>query len=165
MNIPLHFKYILCLAGASCFLQAQPGLAATPLTVKVTVLAPLPCVINGNKPIEVNFGDEVMTTRIDGSKYRTPVEYSVSCTRPEKNGMKLQITGTGAGFDNQLLKTNVDGLGVAFLRDGARIALNSWNNFTYPALPKLEAVPIRQANAVLPTGEFSSSATLRVDYQ
>ncbi|MEN4170710.1 fimbrial protein [Serratia marcescens] len=165
MNIPLHFKYVLFLAGASCILQAQPVLAAATVTVKVTVLAPLPCVINGNKPIEVNFGDEVMTTRIDGSKYRTPVEYSVSCTRPQKNGMRLQIAGTAAGFDSKLLKTNVEGLGIAFFRDGAQVALNSWSNFTYPALPKLEAAPFKQTNAALPTGEFSSSATLRVDYQ
>ncbi|RNW04260.1 fimbrial protein [Serratia nematodiphila] len=135
------------------------------VTVKVTVLAPLPCTINGNQPIEVNFGDGVMTTRVDGENYRTPVEYPVTCNKPEKNAMRLLIGGAGAGFDGQLLQTNIDGLGIAFLNNGSRIALNSWQNFTYPAFPKLEAVPVKQANVMLPAGEFTASATLRVDYQ
>lgn len=39
---------------------------ATTVNVRVTVLSP-PCIINGGRPIEVDFGDEVMTTRIDGA--------------------------------------------------------------------------------------------------
>lgn len=158
----------LRLAGALCLMTTLcPAWAETPLTVKVTVLAPLPCEINGGKPIEVNFGDGLMTTRLDGANYRTEVKYSIRCTRPEKNGMKLQIAGTGAGFDSKLLKTNVNGLGIAFLKDDSRIALNSWQNFTFSAsqAPKLEAVPVKQAGATLPEGEFLASATLRVDYQ
>ncbi|XNS20184.1 fimbrial protein [Serratia ureilytica] len=146
-------------------LTSAPTQAATTVSVKVTVLAPLPCVLNGNQPIEVNFGDEVLTTRINGENYLTPVDYKFTCTEPEKNGMRLLLAGTGAGFDGKLLQTSVGGLGIAFLNNGSRIALNSWQNFTYPALPKLEAVPVKQANATLPTGEFTASATLRVDYQ
>lgn len=139
--------------------------AASTVTVSVTVLAPLPCTLNGSKPIEVNFGDEVMTTRIDGSSYRQPVDYGLSCNGPAKNAMRLQIAGGAAGFDGQLLKTSVNGLGIALLRDGVRMPLNSWQNFTYPNVPKLEAVPVKQSGVALPTGEFTASATLRADYQ
>ena len=156
---------MLCLTGAFCLLAASVAQAATTVSVKVTVLAPLPCVLNGNQPIEVNFGDEVMTTRIDGKNYLTPVNYELTCTKPEKNDMRLLLAGTGAGFDNKLLQTSVDGLGIAFLNNGSRIALNSWQKFTLSDLPTLEAVPVKQANAALPTGEFTASATLRVDYQ
>ncbi|CAI1962550.1 MULTISPECIES: fimbrial protein [Serratia] len=156
---------MLFLTGAFCLFAAGVTQAATMVSVKVTVLAPLPCVINGNQPIEVNFGDEVMTTRVDGENYRTLVDYSVTCDKPEKNGMRLLIAGTGAVFDGKLLQTNVGSLGIAFLNNDARIELNSWQNFTFPVLPKLEAVPVKQANATLPTGEFTASATLRVDYQ
>lgn len=165
VNIASNIAYIFFLTIMACLLTNMPAWAATTVSVRVTVLAPLPCVINGNKPIEVNFGDEVMTTRVDGENYRTLVDYSVTCDKPEKNGMRLLIAGTGAGFDGKLLQTNVGGLGIAFLNNGARIALNSWQNFTFPVLPKLEAVPVKQANATLPTGEFTASATLRVDYQ
>ncbi|MEL5445946.1 fimbrial protein [Serratia ureilytica] len=165
MNIVSNLTYVLYLVGATWLLTSAPTQAATTVSVKVTVLAPLPCVLNGNQPIEVNFGDEVLTTRINGENYLTPVDYKFTCTEPEKNGMRLLLAGTGAGFDGKLLQTSVGGLGIAFLNNGSRIALNSWQNFTYPALPKLEAVPVKQANATLPTGEFTASATLRVDYQ
>ncbi|WP_368927384.1 fimbrial protein [Serratia marcescens] len=165
MNITLAFKRMAYLAGVGGMLLAGLAQAASTVTVKVTVMAPLPCEINGNKPIEVDFGDEVLTTRIDGNNYRTPVVYTVTCSKPEKNGMRLMIAGTGAGFDGKLLQTSVAGMGIAFLKDDARIALNSWQHFTYPALPKLEAAPVKQANVALPTGEFTASATLRVDYQ
>ncbi|CUZ93809.1 putative minor fimbrial subunit StfE [Serratia marcescens] len=144
----------------------MPARSATNITVSVTVLAPLPCVFDGNKPIEVNFGDEVLTTRIDGGNYRMPIAYSLSCSGQGKNAMKLQIAGNGASFNSQLLQTNVNGLGIALLRNGTRIPLNSWQSFTYSTtLPVLEAVPVRQAGVELPTGEFSASATLRADYQ
>ncbi|MBH3259023.1 fimbrial protein [Serratia marcescens] len=139
--------------------------AASTVTVSVTVLAPLPCTLNGGKPIEVNFGDEVMTTRIDGNNYRQPVEYALSCNGQGKNAMRLQIVGGAAAFDGQLLKTSVSGMGIALLRDGVRMPLNSWQNFPYPNVPRLEAVPVKQGNATLPTGEFTAAATLRADYQ
>lgn len=151
MNIIPNLACVLYLAGATCLLTMGAAQAATTVSVKVTVLAPLPCVLNGNQPIEVNFGDEVMTTRINGENYLTPVNYKFTCTEPpEKNGMRLLLAGTGAGFDGKLLQTNVDGLGIAFLNNGSRIALNSWQTFTFPDMP---------------TGEFTASATLRVDYQ
>ncbi|HFZ1934500.1 fimbrial protein [Serratia marcescens] len=145
--------------------MALPAESASTVTVSVTVLAPLPCVINESKPITVDFGDDVMTTRIDGNNYRVPVEYGLTCSStPVRNEMRLQIAGE-AGFDSRVLKTNVKGLGIALLSNGVRIPLNSWQNFTYPVLPRLEAVPVKQSGSGLPTGEFTSSATLRVDYQ
>lgn len=147
----------------ACMLpSAQAGVQ---LTVKVTVLAPLPCVVNGNKPIEVDFGDDVMSTRVNGINYRTAVNYSVTCVNPEKSGMRLQIAGIPAAFDSNLLKTNVDNLGIAFLQDEASVKLNRWQNFTYPALPKLEAVPVKPMGAALPVGEFRAAATFQVEYQ
>ncbi|BEL77371.1 MULTISPECIES: fimbrial protein [Serratia] len=154
----LWMGVLLCAAA----LPAQP--AAT-LNVSVTVLAPLPCVVNGSKPIDVDFGPDVMTTRIDGNNYRTPIDYTLTCNEPANNAMRLQIVGAVAGFDSRLLQTDVDGLGIALLRDGVRLAPNTWQNFTFPTLPKLEAVPMKQAAATLRTGDFSAAATLRVDYQ
>lgn len=169
MSILSSIKFILCLTGSTCLLLSKPLLAGSTIStisVKVTVLAPLPCIINGNKPIEVDFGDEVMTTRIDGSNYRTPVRYSITCNgTPPKNGMRLRIAGAATGFNSQLLKTNFSELGIRFFYNDVSLALNSWQNFTYPEMPKLEAVPVKQTNTTLPTGEFTAAATLHVDYQ
>lgn len=139
--------------------------ASTVLKVTVTIVAPPPCVINNNNLIEVNFGNDVMTTRIDGSYKKQPVVYSVECKNAPNNAMKMQIQGTGAGFDSEVLQTNKDNLGVALLRNGNRQPINGWINFTYPNLPTLEAVLVKQAGATLGGGEFSAGATMKVEYQ
>lgn len=146
-------------------LFGSPVQAVTTIKVTVTIVAPPPCVINNNNLIEVNFGNDVMTTRIDGSYKKQPVMYSVACKNAPNNAMKLQIQGTGASFDGEVLQTNKDGLGVALLRNGNRQPINSWLNFTYPNTPALEAVPVKQAGATLSGGTFSAGATMKVEYQ
>ncbi|WP_353052216.1 fimbrial protein [Serratia marcescens] len=146
-------------------LQVQAGTSTRNVYVTVTVVAPPSCVINNNNLIEVNFGNDVMTTRIDGSYKKQPVVYSVKCQNAPNNAMKMQIQGTGAGFDGEVLQTNKDGLGVALLRNGNRQPINRWINFTYPNLPTLEAVPVKQAGATLSGGAFSAGATMKVEYQ
>lgn len=140
--------------------------AATTVTVKVTVVEAPPCVINNNQTIEVNFGN-VMTSRIDGSNYEQTLYYTLSCTGNASNALKMQIVGTqaGSGFTGNVLQTDAAGLGIALRNGGSAMALNSWTNFTYPTLPVLTAVPVRAAGAGLSGGDFSASATMRVEYQ
>lgn len=151
------------LAAAPLMLQA-----ATTVTVKVTVMAPPPCVINDNKTIEVAFG-EVMTTRVNGSNYKMPVDYSLSCSGQSNNAMKLQVQGNGAAFDGKVLKTaEKTGLGIQLLQGSGgntRLAVNSWLNFTYPNKPELWAVPVKQSGVTLSGGVFTAAATLKVAYQ
>ncbi|MEL5519727.1 fimbrial protein [Serratia bockelmannii] len=149
-------------------LAALPMLAcAAPsatVTVKVTVVAPPPCVINDDRPVEVEFGD-VMTTRVDGDNYKMPVNYTLSCTGGTSNAMKLQVKGNGAAFDATVLQTNKTGLGIELRQGDGKLAVNSWLNFTYPNKPELWAVPVKQAGTTLTGGEFSAGATMAVDYQ
>ncbi len=153
----------LWLAGLLALVQLSAE-ANTLVNVRVTVLSP-PCVINGGQPIEVNFGDEVMTTRIDGNNYRRPVNYTLTCNGQSSNALKLQVQGAAAGFDGQLLSTSQDGLGIALLHGGGRWPINQWLSFTYPVTPTLEAVPVKSATAKLTSGEFTAGATMKVDYQ
>lgn len=134
------------------------------VTVKVTVVAPPPCVINDDRPIDVEFGD-VMTTRVDGDNYKMPVNYTLSCTGGTTNAMKLQVKGTGAAFDATVLQTNQSGLGIELRQGDSKLAVNDWLNFTYPNTPELWAVPVKQSGATLAGGEFSAGATMAVDYQ
>ncbi|EIM8480856.1 fimbrial protein [Serratia marcescens] len=152
--------------GVVGVLAALPMLAAavTTVTVKVTVVAPPPCIINDDRPIEVEFGD-VMTTRVDGNNYKMPVNYSLSCTDASSNAMKLQVQGNGAGFDGTVLQTNKTGLGIELRQGDSKLAVNSWLNFTYPNKPELWAVPVKQSSATLTGGEFSAGATMKVAYQ
>ena len=139
--------------------------ATSTITVKLTIVAPPPCVINHNSPIEVDFGNDVLTTRVDGSYKKMPLSYTVECTGAPSNAMKLQVLGNGADFDTDVLRTNQNGLGVALLRNGKVQPINRWLNFTYPNLPQFEVVPVKQAGVSLSGGAFSAGATMKVDYQ
>lgn len=138
--------------------------APNTVTITVTVVAPLPCVINDDRPIEVEFGD-VMTNLVDGDNYRMPVNYTLSCTGGTSNAMKLQVKGTGAAFDATLLQTNKADLGIELRQGNSRLAVNDWLKFNYPDKPELWAVPVKQRGATLTGGEFSAGATMEVAYQ
>ncbi|HDG9775440.1 TPA: fimbrial protein [Raoultella planticola] len=144
--------------------QIAVGVSTATITVKVAVVAPPPCVINGDQPIEVDFG-EVLTTRVDGYNYMREVPYSVQCTGATSNDMVLQIQGMGAGFGINVLDTNKDNLGIALLNNGSPQRLNSDIKFTYPHLPVLKVVPIKSPNSTLKAGAFSAGATMKVGYQ
>lgn len=161
--VTLRHKVSCYLAG---LLVATPLMvnAITTVNVKVTVVAPPPCVINNDRPIEVEFGD-VMTTRVDGKNYRMPVSYSLSCSGVTSNAMKLQVKGSGASFDGTVLQTNKEGLGIELRHGDSKLAVNSWLNFTYPNQPDLWAVPVKKSNMALTGGEFSAGATMQVAYQ
>ncbi|MGB8665546.1 MAG: fimbrial protein [Serratia inhibens] len=152
------------LAGLLAVMPVLAWAATATVTVKVTVVAPPPCVINGNRPIEVEFGD-VMTTRVDGNNYKMPVNYTLSCTGSSSNAMKLQVKGTGAAFNATVLLTNKAGLGIELRQGDTKLAVNRWLTFSYPNTPTLWAVPVKQAGATLTGGEFSAGATMAVDYQ
>jgi len=136
------------------------------ILVKVTVLRK-PCVIkggNGSDMIEVNFGNDVMTTHVDGTYKTMPVSYSVTCFS-SSNAIKMQIEGVGATFDSGVLTTNQTDFGIALKVNNTLLPINSWINLTYPNMPTLTAVPVKRAGATLTGGTFSSSATLKVEYQ
>ncbi|WP_426506275.1 fimbrial protein [Serratia proteamaculans] len=148
----------------SCAPGAAQAVEQTTVTVTVTIITPT-CEVNGNNLIEVDFGSDVLTTRIDGSYKKTPVPYSVECKNAPSTAMKLWIEGTGAAFDGKVLRTNQTDFGIAFLNAGIALPINSWLKFTYPKLPTLEAVPVKRNGAKLTGGAFSSGATMKVEYQ
>jgi type 1 fimbria pilin len=155
----------LLLAGVLGALpQAAVAANSATVTVKVIVVVPLPCTINGDRPIEVEFGD-VITTRVDGSNYKMPVNYTLSCTGNSSNAMTLQVQGSGAAFDGTVLQTNTTGLGIELRQGDSKLAVNSLLNFTYPNKPELWAVPVKQSGVTLTGGEFTAGATMKVAYQ
>lgn len=141
---------------------AEAASATTTINVTVTVVAPA-CVINDGRPIEVDFGSDVMTTRIDGSNYKKTVDYTLSCESASSNAMKMQIKG-GAASGGKWLSTNKSGLAIAFLNNGVSLPVNTWFTFTWPNKPSLQAVPVTTGNEAPTGGEFSAGATMMVDY-
>lgn len=133
------------------------------INLTVNIMAP-PCVINDNRPIEVEFGN-VMTTRVDGNDYRMPVNYTLDCKDAPSSAMKLQVQGAGASFDGALLQTSNAALGIKLQSGTTPLPINTWLNFTYPNKPELSAVPVKQSGITLAGGEFTAGATMKVDYQ
>lgn len=134
------------------------------VTVKVTVVIPPPCVINGNNPIEVNFG-YVDSTKVNGVNYRIPLDYILSCEALEKNAMQLQIQGASSEFDETALMSSIPELGIRLQSGDSMLPLNTWLKFIYPNKPALYVVPVKKIDATLPGGEFTAAATLKLAYQ
>lgn len=160
----LLYGRILCIAGFIAAGQAQ----AVNVNFSGTLVRPVPCVINGNQDIPVDFGTDLLTTSIDGSNYQQPLSYTIDCTAADANTLRLQFTGTGASFDPTVLATDKTGLGIRLKSGsgaGTNLNLNTWLNFTRPDTPVLQAVPVQQSGITLTAGAFTATTTLVADYQ
>ncbi|MCK6187394.1 MULTISPECIES: fimbrial protein [unclassified Pseudomonas] len=154
------------LAGGTLLWAAcQAVQADTSLIIRAVIVAPPPCVINGGGTLDVPFGNDLLTSRIDGVNYRREVPYTVTCDSPFSNALTLELKGTGAAFDSRVLATRKADLGVKLFVNGADWPLNSAVNFTHPDFPVVQAVPVKRAGSQLTGGAFDATATLVVDYQ
>ena len=136
------------------------------ITIKVTVNA-APCEINNNQLIDVDFGNNIITTDVAGGTVEKSVNYTLDCTNAvQSKTLVMRISGSGADFDNTVLKTNIPELGVKFEADGANYPLNtSLVLSSSESKPALMAILVQQLGARLPTGGFTAGATMTVDYQ
>ncbi|WP_436893398.1 fimbrial protein [Siccibacter turicensis] len=136
------------------------------LTVTVTILLP-PCDINNNQTIDVDFGNNVITTEVAQGVYEKPVNYTLDCSGMDTSRtLKMRIAGTGASFDNNVLKTSVASLGVKIKKNGADYPINSDISFASQSdKPVFTAQLVQETGSRLPTGAFSAGATMTVDYQ
>ncbi|WP_025858656.1 fimbrial protein [Pseudomonas sp. CHM02] len=139
--------------------------AETSLTIRAVIIAPPPCVINNGTTLNVPFGNDLLTSRIDGVNYRRGVPYTIRCDSPFSNAMTLELKGTGAAFDNRVLVTRKPDLGIKLFVNGADWPLNTAVNFTHPTFPVVQAVPVKRAGSKLTGGAFDATATLVVDYR
>ncbi|MDK2633229.1 fimbrial protein [Pantoea stewartii subsp. indologenes] len=132
-----------------------------------TLLDSPPCIVNDGKNIVVDFGEELMTTRIDGKEYRKKIDFTLDCTSAISSKQRVKISGntTLFGFDGEVLSTPKDGLGIAIYLNDVRYVLGEWINFNVPAVPEFYAVPQKKDNVKLSGGEFHAMASLIVDYQ
>ncbi len=153
--------FALCAALSMTVSAAETAI----VTVMVTVIAPPPCVINGNRTIDVDFGN-VTTTDVNGENYLRTVNYTLECDSGAPKAMKMAIMGTPTLFDNSALQTNVTDFGIALRANGMPLPINNgWINFTWPNNPVLQAVPVKRAGVALKGGGFRAGATLLADYQ
>ena len=153
--------FILILCGGNMGNVQALQTIDTRVQISVSVTS-LPCVVNNNQQIDINFGDDVIITKIDGYYKKMPVVYSVEC----KGGMstpQIAISGIGASFDANMLKTNNDDLAVAFMQENMPFPINQWASFN--ATSKLTAVLRKRDGVRLSSGAFDAWATMMVEYR
>ncbi|MGR2706451.1 exotoxin [Pseudomonas sp. IB20] len=158
-------SWAILVAGGLLWAASQGVQADTNLTIRAVIIAAPPCVINSGGTLDVPFGNDLLTSRIDGVNYRRAVPYTVVCDSPFNNAMTLELKGTAASFDRNVLLTRKPDLGVKLFVNGADWPLNTAVNFTHPNFPTVQAVPVKRAGSTLTGGAFDAAATLVVDYQ
>lgn len=155
----------ILIAGGLLWFVSQSVQAETSLVIRAVIIAPAPCVINNGTTLDVPFGNDLQTSRVDGVNYRRGVPYTVICDSPFSNALTLELKGTGAGFDSRVLATRKADLGVKLFVNGTDWPLNTAVNFTFPNFPVVQAVPVKREGSKLTGGAFDAAATLVVDYQ
>ncbi len=158
-------SWAFLIGGGLLWAVSQGVQAEVSLTIRAVIIAPPPCVINGGSTLDVPFGADLLTSRIDGVNYRRDVPYTVTCSAPFSNAMTLELKGLGAAFDSRVLLTRKPDLGVKLFVNGADWPLNTAVNFTYPNFPVVQAVPVKRVGSRLTGGAFDAAATLVVEYQ
>jgi len=165
----MKHSILLALALVLPAIEASAGVATVSFTG--TLLLTPSCKVTSPESgrIEVNFGDNVGITQVDGVHYRQPLNYRITCNndKPAGTGLNLTMRGEIASFDasKAALQTSVKGLGIRILQNGSPMVINQPIKVTPTALPALEAVLVKQSDVTLQEGPFDAVATLMADYQ
>lgn len=129
------------------------------------LIEPPPCTIKDGDDVEVDFGDRVGVSKVDGVNYLRPVTYTISCDPGvEAWNMTLEVVGTAADYDAAAIQSDVDDLAIRLLQNNERFILNKPLPITNAA-PTLTAVPVKRPGATLKSGKFVATATLLAVYQ
>lgn len=139
------------------------GLASTtPIVISGSINAKPQCVVNDNKTISVAFGNDLITTKVNGVNYLRTIDYKLECKNAGQSMMKMKVAGAMAMFNNTAIQTNKANLAIALRANGNPLPIGSWLAFNYANKPVLQAVPV--SGGALTTGTFSAAATLMVEY-
>lgn len=146
-------------------LGAGKAWAADNMSFYGTLILPPPCIINNDQLIEINFGDDLLASRIDGVNYSKIIDYTLDCREASGNALRMQIQGSAATFNGALLATDEPLLGIGLKANSANLPVNTWYNLNGSAKPILSAVPVGIDFIAQPTGAFSAGATMLFEFR
>lgn len=136
------------------------------ITFKGTLIEQPPCEISSStgNAIEVNFGTEMVTRKVDGTNYREKIPVALDCTNAVNQKLQLSISGD-ASYAAGLIKTSKDDLGIRLYNNTTQMTPGTPLNFTPDTIPVLYAVPEAKDNTTLSGGDFTGKANMIVEYQ
>lgn len=148
-------------------MMSGTALADADITFKGTLIEQPPCEISSTtgSAIEVDFGREMVTRRVDGVNYREQIPVRLDCSAAVDQKLQLTLTGD-AGYEAGLIATSkATELGIRLYNGTTAITPGTPLNFTPETIPVLYAVPEAKDNTTLTGGDFTGRANLIVDYQ
>ena len=131
----------------------------TTIDITGVIVDPPPCTINNDKPIDVDF-DILVLQLVDGIHYREKVPTLIDCPATFMGEVSLQIKGNPADFNQQLLKTDSEGLALKFMLNGSPFTINQFTTLDWRNNTVVEVIPIADTNTKLAIGEFTATATM-----
>lgn len=166
LSFPRRFRALCLVMTTLGIIQPQVQADTADLTLRLTVIAPPACTLNGSSAMSVSFGD-VQQGLIDGSYKRLPLDYGLACTSLANNALKMTLNWTSVTLGGgAAIQTNRSNLGIAVYQDNTRLSDNTSLSFTYGSPPALHVVPVKPAGVMLTDGgSFSGVMTLTLDYQ
>lgn len=129
-----------------------------------------PCKINGDTLLDYDFKN-VIIQQIKGDFYQQTQTVKIECSSVSNMNVNLTLNGTAMAGKNNILQTNVSGLGIELLNgdDNAEIKigkaiplmLNSGGATSF----NLKAIVVNPDNTKLANNsDFSATATLTTSY-
>ncbi|HHE6468458.1 TPA: fimbrial protein [Providencia rettgeri] len=149
--------------------------SAVPVNFSGRLIEGVPCVINNNRPINIDFGDDLVVALVptkDGKTYIQDIDFEWEC-----NGISsgtdviFSFDGAPSDFDKDLLAINEqDDIALQLYQGSRSLKLNSDFTYTYRSdndTPDLKASLVKNSSssARVYAGAFTANATLTVAYQ
>lgn len=135
------------------------------VTFSGKLVAPPACAINNGNNIAVNFGD-IGINKVDGIANKQTLNYTIICGSSSLPwSMYLTVSAGTSSFGTFAVNTDIPGLGIQILLNGAALELGKKMPITLTNKPRLEAVPVKAAGSTLAEGDFTATATLIAHYE
>ncbi|HHR6129672.1 TPA: fimbrial protein [Providencia alcalifaciens] len=156
------------------FLAYTSVAQAVKVSFRGNLIEGTPCVINNNRPIEVDFGDDLVISLVptkDGKKYIEDIDFEWECENISSGtDVVFSFEGRSSDFDNALLEINEQrDIALQIYHDSNTLRVNDTFVYTYESdyrTPNLKAALVKSSSssARVEPGEFTASATLTVAY-
>lgn len=168
----MKLKLLISVLAANLLNATALAANTVNINIKGNLILNPPCEITGaqGSTVEVDFADMVIR-KITGNNYQQPIPYTLICDASEATNVALTIKGTGASFNNNVLKTSNTQLGLRFASmDNSNpkfVDLGQAIRFTNNQRPIINVYPLINKDVAITSiaaGKFTATATLEASY-
>lgn len=155
------------IGGAFIFFAGMP-LAKSDANVNFSgKLINVPCKLDNDNDINVNFGDNVLVSNLDGKNYIESLSLVVTCEENYAGDLDFRVSGTVSTFDKSAIKTDINNVGIKFINgmDDSPFEINKRYKYTQNGRFILKVVPVKASGSTPDVGKLKASAQLLIEVQ